>query len=165
VKPSLEVGTATATKENPMSNQSPPTDTSPSGALATLAGLKTVLLTTYRRDGSPVATPVSLATDGEHAYVRTYEKAGKVRRLARNRHVEIAPSTSRGTPTGPAVKAVARRLSGDEARTAAHALARRHPVLQGVLVPFGHRVFRSRFGPTVHYALEAEAPVSPPSAG
>jgi uncharacterized protein len=32
-----------------------------------------VLLTTYRRDGTPVGTPVNIAVEGDHAYVRTWD--------------------------------------------------------------------------------------------
>src|SRR5215217_9673375 len=45
---------------------------------------KTVLVTTYRQDGRPVRTPVSLAVDGDHAYLRSFEKAGKTRRIRHN---------------------------------------------------------------------------------
>jgi hypothetical protein len=40
-------------------------------ALAPISNAKTILLTTYKRDGTPVATPVSLAFDGERAFDRT----------------------------------------------------------------------------------------------
>jgi len=39
-------------------------------ALAPISNAKTILLTTYKRDGTPVATPVSLAFDGERAFFR-----------------------------------------------------------------------------------------------
>jgi PPOX class probable F420-dependent enzyme len=114
---------------------------------------KTVLLTTYRRDGSPVATPVSIAVDGDHAFIRSFERAGKTRRLRRNPEVEIAPSTTRGNPTGPALHARARLLSAGEARRAASLLERKHPFLQGILVPFGHLVLRRKTGRTVHFEV------------
>jgi len=57
---------------------------------------KTVLVTTSRQDGRPVGTPVSLAVDGDHAYLRSFEKAGKTRRIRHNPRVEVAPSTARG---------------------------------------------------------------------
>jgi PPOX class probable F420-dependent enzyme len=115
-----------------------------------LRSTKTVLLTTYRRDGTPVGTPVSIAFDGDRAFFRTWDAAGKVKRLARNRHVRVAPSTFRGAPTGSDIFARARRLSGAEARVAARALGRRHRVLQRALVPLTHRLMRYR---TVHYEL------------
>jgi hypothetical protein len=57
---------------------------------------KSVLVTTYRQDGRPVGTPVSLAVDGDHAYLRSFEQAGKTRRMHHNPRVDIAPSTARG---------------------------------------------------------------------
>jgi PPOX class probable F420-dependent enzyme len=101
-----------------------------------------VLLTTYRRDGTPVGTPVSLAVDGDHGYIRSPGTAWKVKRIARNPQVELAPSTARGRVTGPAMKAVARQLEGEEAERAARALRHKHPVLQGVAVPIAHRLMR-----------------------
>jgi PPOX class probable F420-dependent enzyme len=127
--------------------------TATSPAFASFARQKTVLLTTYRRDGTPGASPVSIAVDGDHAYVRSFEKAIKTRRLRNNPIVEVAPSTMRGTPTGPAMRAKARLLDGDESRYAAHLLARKHPVLHGVVVPLGHRLMRSKTGRTVHFEL------------
>ena len=114
---------------------------------------KTVLLTTYRRDGSPVGTPVSIAVDGDRAVVRSFEKAWKTRRLRRNPNVTVAPSTARGRPTGPAVAATARRIEGADSRRAARLLARKHPFLHGFFVPFGHRVGRAKSGRTVHFEL------------
>lgn len=111
---------------------------------------KTILLTTRRRNGSPVATPVSIAFDDERAVFRTYDKSGKARRLRRDATVEIAPSSFRGKPLGPAIHARARLLSGDEARRARRALARTHPVLHGLLVPLLHRAKRYE---TQHYEL------------
>jgi PPOX class probable F420-dependent enzyme len=122
-------------------------------ALAALVRQKTVLVTTYRRDGRPVGTPVSLAVDGDHAYLHSFEKAGKTRRLANNPRVDIAPSTARGQPTGPAIQATARRLEGAEARRAARLLAAKHPLLHGVLVPLTHRLGRVKTGKTVHFQL------------
>jgi PPOX class probable F420-dependent enzyme len=122
-------------------------------ALARFVRQKTVLVTTSRRDGRPVGTPVSLAVDGDHGYVRSFEKAGKTRRLRHNPRVEVAPSTARGRPTGPAIQATARRLEGAESRHAARLLAGKHPVLHGVLVPLTHRLGRARTGKTVHFQL------------
>jgi len=115
-----------------------------------LRAVKTVLLTTYRRDGTPVATPVSIAFDGARAVFRTWDTAGKAKRLRRNPTVEVAPCTFRGRPTGPAVHAEARRLAGDDEGKARAALGRRHPLLHRLLVPLAHRLMRYR---TVHYEL------------
>jgi PPOX class probable F420-dependent enzyme len=63
-----------------------------------------VLLTTYRPDGRPVGTPVNIAVDGERAFIRTYSRACKMKRIRRHREVEIEPSTWRGRPTGPKLR-------------------------------------------------------------
>ncbi len=122
-------------------------------ALVPLRSSKTILLTTYKRDGTAVGTPVSIAFDGDRAFFRSYDKAWKTKRLRRNPHVQAAPSTFRGKPTGSAISASATLLAGEQARIAARALARRHRVLQAILVPAAHRLMRYR---TVHYELQPD---------
>jgi PPOX class probable F420-dependent enzyme len=122
----------------------------PTPALAPFVRQRTVLLTSYRRDGTPIGTPVSVAVEGDHAYFRTYDAAWKAKRLRRNPEVTIAPSTARGQATGPAIRARVRLLDGAEAAHAAQALARKHPLLQGVLVPAFHRLRHYR---TLHFEL------------
>ena len=112
---------------------------------------KYVLLTTYRRDGTPVGTPVNIAVDGDRAFVRTWDTAWKVKRIRNNPEVEVAPSTIRGKPTGPAIRAHARILDGDESAYAGRAIARKHPILHGFLVPLVHRL---RGNKTVHIELK-----------
>jgi uncharacterized protein len=118
--------------------------------LSALKDTKTILLTTYKRDGTSVDTPVSIAFDGDRAFFRSYDKAWKTKRLSRNPHVRVAPSTVKGAPTGPAIDARATLLDGDQARLAARALARRHRILQALLVPVTHRLMRYR---TMHNEL------------
>jgi uncharacterized protein len=119
-------------------------------SLDAITGVKTILLTTYKRDGTAVPTPVSVAFDCGRAYFRTYDRAGKAKRLRRDPHVEIAPATLRGEATGPGAAARAVLLEGDRAAIAARALARRHRVLQGMFVPLYHRLRGWR---TLHYEL------------
>lgn len=121
-----------------------------SAAFGPVKDAKTILLTTYKRDGTAVGTPVSLAFDGDRAFFRSYDKAWKTKRLRNNPLVHAAPSTMRGKATGPGLQARATLLEGEQARVAARALARRHRVLQGFLVPTMHRVMRYQ---TMHYEL------------
>ncbi|MEV6795453.1 PPOX class F420-dependent oxidoreductase [Streptomyces sp. NPDC051320] len=113
-----------------------------------------VLLTTRKRDGTTVGTPVSIAVVGDHAYIRTYSSAWKVKRMRNFPEVEIAPSTLRGKPTGPAMKARVRLLAAGSAENtnAAKALARKYPIVHGALVPIAHRVKRDT---TLHYEVRA----------
>ena len=112
---------------------------------------KYVLLTTYRRDGTPVGTPVNIAIEGDRAFVRTWDTAWKVKRIRNNLEVEVAPSALRGKPTGPAIRAHARILDGDESAYAGRAIARKHRILHGLLVPLVHRLRRNK---TVHIELK-----------
>ncbi len=119
-------------------------------ALEPFARQWAVLLTTHRRDGRPVGTPVSIAVDGDRAFVRTWDATGKFKRVRNNPEVEVAPCTVLGRPTGPAIRARARVLKGDESARAARLLARKHPVLHKLLVPAVHRL---RGNETVHLEL------------
>jgi hypothetical protein len=110
--------------------------------LESLKETKTILLTTYKRDGTPVPTPVSIAFEDDRAFFRSYDKAWKTKRLHNNPSVEVAPATLRGKPTGPPIRARATLATGEQART------RRHRVLQGIVVPLAHRVMRYK---TMHY--------------
>ena len=117
----------------------------------------TVLLTTYRRDGTPVGTLVNIVVDGDRAFVRTFDTAWKLKRIRKNPMVKIAPSTVRGNPTGPALSARARVIEGSESDHASRALNKKHPLLHGVLVPLVHRL---RGNKTVHIELTPLAPGS-----
>lgn len=108
---------------------------------------RTVLLTTFRKNGTPVGTPVSIAIDGDRAYMRTWDTAGKFKRLRRRADVEVQPSTLRGRPTGPKLRGRMRILDGEEAALARRLLARKYPLLHGITVPLMHRLKRYR---TVH---------------
>ena len=109
-----------------------------------------VLLTTYRRDGTAVGTPVNIAVEGDRAFVRTFDRAWKAKRLRNNPEAEIAPSTMRGKPTGPAIRVRTRLLAGDEAAHASGALTRKHRIVHGIVVPLAHRL---RGYKTVHFEL------------
>jgi PPOX class probable F420-dependent enzyme len=124
-----------------------------SPALAPFVRQKTVRLTTYRKDGRPGASPVSVAVDGDRAFVRSFERSLKTRRLRRDPRAVLAPSTGRGRETGAGVPVRMRLLHGEEDRYAARLLRAKHPLLHGVVVPLSHRLGRARFGHTVHFEL------------
>jgi PPOX class probable F420-dependent enzyme len=110
----------------------------------------TVLIETKRKDGTWVPTPVSLVAAGSNLYFRTYDAAGKAKRLRNFPDVRVAPATLRGRPVGPAVPGRARLLQGEEAERARALLARRFPLLHGRLVPWMHR---RKGWTTLHYEL------------
>lgn len=115
----------------------------------------TVAVATFRRDGTAVSTAVSLAVDPDDptvGWMRTWSTAGKARRLLRDPRVTVAPATIRGRVTGDAIEATATLVDGAREARARRLLARKHPVLHGVLVPLGHRLRQMR---TQHYMVRA----------
>ena len=117
-----------------------------------LAGERAVLLTTHRRNGTEVATPVNIVVEGDHAYVRSWRSAGKTKRIRHDPNVEVAPSTYAGKPKGPALHAHARVIEGEEARHEADLIDHKYRILQGVVVPLFHKL---RHYETVHFELTA----------
>lgn len=78
-------------------------------------GQRAVMLTSYRRDGRAVGTPVGYGVEGSTLYFMTDPDAGKVKRLRHTPSVSLAASTLRGEVKGPAVTGVATRVTGAEA--------------------------------------------------
>ncbi len=97
------------------------------GSVAQIAACKRTLVVTYRRDGTPVPTPVWAAEHDGALYVRSERASGKVKRLRRDSRMLIAPCTVRGKPLGAPLEATGRLLesAGDELR-AERALAGRY---------------------------------------
>lgn len=93
---------------------------------AALDAHRYALLTTFRRNGQPVATPVWFALGDNKAYFRTSPQTGKAKRLRDNARVRIAPSTARGRPLGPAIEATARRLGREESGMARRAIEQKY---------------------------------------
>lgn len=96
------------------------------GSIDSIRRCKRSLLVTYRRDGTPVPTPVWAAEADGHIYVRTERDAGKVRRLRTNSRLLVAPCTVRGKPLGNPFEARGRILSRAEEPAAERALATRY---------------------------------------
>jgi PPOX class probable F420-dependent enzyme len=82
-----------------------------------LADEKYSLLTTYRRDGTPVATPVwSVPLEGDRLGFWTSSGSGKAKRLAHTQRVTVQPCDARGKvkqETSP-VDATAEVVTGAE---------------------------------------------------
>ncbi len=94
---------------------------------APLASARYIALTTFRRSGAAVSTPVWFAERDGTLYVYTDAEAGKVKRLRHTARVTVAPCTATGVVRGPALDARGRIVTNDaEARVARAALARRY---------------------------------------
>jgi uncharacterized protein len=79
-----------------------------------IRGQKYISLTTFRKNGAGVATPVWFGEDGDKIYVMTNGDMGKAKRVRNNSQVQIAPCTIRGRVTGPFFPATARILQPEE---------------------------------------------------
>ena len=122
------------------------TTTDPLDPAALLGRAEYLLLTTFRRDGTPVPTPVWVmpadpdwpGTAGDQLWVWANPTSGKVKRLRRDGSCEVAPCTVRGVPLGRSVPAVGRVLPVSSAGRVLAALVRKYG-LRGRLSTLGPR--------------------------
>jgi uncharacterized protein len=86
-------------------------------------------LTTFRKDGTPVATPVWVAQHGTDLVVVTQRSSGKAKRLRNDSRVLLAPCDMRGRVDGDFVEGTA--LLQDDGETAASIdlIRRRHGLI------------------------------------
>ncbi len=91
---------------------------------SSLAGEKHVLLVTYKRDGTPIASPVWFARDGQQVYVWTEVNAFKAKRLRRDPRALLAPCSPLGVPRGNPIAARGRVLTDPSERQRAAAVIR-----------------------------------------
>jgi uncharacterized protein len=89
-----------------------------------LAKERYVSITTFKRDGTPVSTPVWCAGENGTLLVLSAANSWKVKRIRREPHVRIAACSARGKPRGMAIDADATIL--DETRKVALLLARKY---------------------------------------
>jgi PPOX class probable F420-dependent enzyme len=102
------------------------------GRLDELARHRHTSVVTFRRDGSPVATPVWAGIAGGRLYVRVERGSGKVKRLRRDARALLAPCTARGNRLGPPLPATGRVLAPEEEHIAEQALADRHGLMRAL---------------------------------
>ena len=76
---------------------------------------KYINLETYKKDGTPIRTPVWFVIDNDLIYVITRDSTGKVKRLKHNQDVRIVSCSFKGKPKNGWVKAKAEKITGEEA--------------------------------------------------
>lgn len=104
--------------------------------LLSVGDSKFVSLTTFRRSGEPVSTPVWIGRDGDELVVTTPGGSGKVKRLRNSGRIELRPCSRRGVVEAGAPVAVgtARIVDTDAARARANTVLRRKYGLEFPLV-------------------------------
>jgi PPOX class probable F420-dependent enzyme len=115
-------------------------------ALDRLADETYVLLTTFRKDGRAVATPVWAVRDGDALAVWSVADAGKVKRIRRSGEVTVAACDFRGNPRGEAVAGHATLTGSARGDDRVRRLLARKYGLIGRLSMFGSRIRRGRDG-------------------
>jgi uncharacterized protein len=83
---------------------------------------KYISLTTFRKNGAAVNTPVWFAEKDDKLYVQTRNDSGKYKRIRNDPRVKIAPCTMRGKVTGPEFAGKASILPGGQWKQAKEAV-------------------------------------------
>lgn len=92
-----------------------------------------IALTTYRKTGQAVMTPVWFAESLGTIYVETHADAGKLKRIAHTRRVTLAPCRYNGKVTGALSAGNARILTKpEECAVAAGVLARKYGIMRSL---------------------------------
>ena len=94
-----------------------------------------VLLTTFRGDGSPVATPVWAAGDRGALVVWTPTASWKVKRIRNNPDVTVASCTARGRALGLAVAGRAEILDAEGTAAVRRLIMRKYWFAGRLMVP------------------------------
>jgi PPOX class probable F420-dependent enzyme len=79
-----------------------------------LANEEYVSITTFKRDGTPVSTPVWVAGENGNLLVISEADSWKVKRIRRDGHVRIAPCSARGAIRGEPIEADATIVADTE---------------------------------------------------
>jgi len=122
--------------------------------VAAVARAKCLALTTFKRDGTAVATPIWFNVIDGKILVTTPASSWKVKRVTNNPKVTFATCTQRGKVTGPVFTGSARVLPQDE--------------LAPVLKAKRRRYFSARFIqllPSARDQATIEIVADPPTAG
>jgi uncharacterized protein len=91
-----------------------------------IRGQKYISLTTFRKTGAAVATPVWFGEQDDKLYVMTRSDMGKTKRIRNNSQVRVAPCTIRGKVTGPEFAATARLLPPEDFARARQPIDRKY---------------------------------------
>jgi len=110
---------------------------------------KYINLETYKKDGTPIRTPVWFVIDKNLIYVITRDSTGKVKRLRNNQNVRIVPCSFKGEPKNEWVKGTAEKLTGDEADKVIKLRKKKYGMFARLI-----GIFTSQKGNIVVYSIE-----------
>ncbi|MCX4903078.1 PPOX class F420-dependent oxidoreductase [Streptomyces sp. NBC_00878] len=104
-----------------------------------------LLVTSYRKNGTPVATPVWVVRDGDTLGVWTPTDSWKVKRIRNRADVLVGPCDVRGKPTGEQIPATAEVCDQDVTEHYRGLIVRKYGIL-GRLTLLGSRLRRGKKG-------------------
>lgn len=102
--------------------------------LERLGAGKYLLVTSYRKNGTPVATPVWVVRDGDTLGVRTPADSSKVKRIRARGDVLVGPCDLRGNPTGDQVPATAEIADAATGARYRSLIARKYGILGRLMI-------------------------------
>ena len=103
---------------------------------------KYVSLVSFKRDGTPVATPVWFVVDGDRLLVITDAQSGKVKRIRRNPQVTVAACRADGRVIGERLPARAEILPARDLEQAKKLVARKYRLDRVLILPVYNLVQR-----------------------
>ncbi|MFJ5262288.1 PPOX class F420-dependent oxidoreductase [Streptomyces sp. NPDC088387] len=112
---------------------------------AALAGGQYVLITSYRKNGTPVASPVWVVADGDALGIWTPTDSWKVKRIRNRADILVGPCDVRGRPTGDSVPATAEICDAETTKRYRRLLVRKYHVI-GWFTVYGSRLRRGLDG-------------------
>ena len=121
---------------------------------------KYVSLTTFRRDGTPVSTPVWFVSENGSLLVETDDDSHKVKRIRRNDNVTVTSCNAMGRVTGEVVSARATILPAEELPRVERLLHRKYRLDYIFVLPIYLLVQRLR-GRPLRYAKPVILAITP----
>ena len=122
-----------------------------------LEGQSYINLTTFRKSGAPVSTPLWFALHEGRLYATTEPDSGKMKRIRNNPSVLLAPCNAWGKEKGPRVEGLARSVEDEPTPEAEAALYQKYRLGLGLFNLFG----RQDIGKVVLEVRSVEPEVEP----
>ena len=110
---------------------------------------KYINLETYKKDGTPIRTPVWFVIDKNLIYVITRDSTGKVKRLKNNQDVRIVLCSFKGEAKNEWVKGKTQMITGEEADKAIKLRKKKYGMSARLI-----GLFTSQKGNLVVYSIE-----------
>ena len=110
---------------------------------------KYISLETYKKDNTPIRTPVWFVINNDHIYITTKESTGKVKRLRNNQNVRLAVCSMKGQIKNECVDGIAKMIVGDDAENTIKLRKKKYGLSARLI-----SVFTSQKGSNVVYSIE-----------